>query len=229
MHLPRKVGTCAYCGNVQGITRDHIPPRNLFPKPRSSDLITVPCCEACRDGWSDDDEYFRLHAISARVANNPSAQKICTQIESSLKKAKKKGFANMLLNNFCEVPIHSQGGIYLGHADALRIDEKRISRVMSRIVKGLFYEELGKYLPPTHESRGHICDDGFPDPLLKLLERIDYTGFSAIRTIQGGIFEYTYQALEEDCDTTLWLGSLYEKLSFFGVTRRLTHTPNAES
>lgn len=229
MNLPRKVGTCAYCGSVQGITRDHIPPRNLFPKPRSSDLITVPCCEACRDGWSDDDEYFRLHAISAKVASNPSAKKICTQIESSLQKANKKGYARMLLNNFCEVSIHSQDGIFLGHADALRIDEKRIGRVMSRIVKGLFYKEKWKCLPPTHESKGYIYDDGYPDPLLKLLESIAYTGFAPIKSIQGGIFEYTYQSLEEDCDTTLWLGSLYEKLSFFGATCRHPDIPTAKS
>jgi hypothetical protein len=184
----------------------------------------VPCCEACRKGWSDDDEYFQLYATTAKVANNASAQRICKQIENSLRKPKKKGYANMVINSLCEVPIHTQGGVYLGHADALRIDEGRIRRVMNRIVTGLFYEEMKRFLPPTHESKGYICDDGFPDPLLKLLDSIDYAAFSPIKSIQEGVFEYTYQTFEEDSDSTLWLGSFYEKLSFFGITRKIPYS-----
>jgi hypothetical protein len=57
---PKKSGQCAYCGKKQPVTDDHIPPKNLFPKPRGSNLITVPCCEFCRKGWSENDEYFIL-------------------------------------------------------------------------------------------------------------------------------------------------------------------------
>ena len=51
--------TCTYCGGVAG-SRDHIPPKNLFPKPRTNDLISVPSCVGCNKAFSKDDEYLRF-------------------------------------------------------------------------------------------------------------------------------------------------------------------------
>src|ERR1700730_16699359 len=51
---------CAYCGEWREITRDHVPSRSLFSKPRPSDLITVPSCYPCNNGVSRDDEYFNF-------------------------------------------------------------------------------------------------------------------------------------------------------------------------
>jgi len=42
-----KIGICVYCGKKLPLTKDHIPPKNLYSKPRPSNLITVPCCEKC--------------------------------------------------------------------------------------------------------------------------------------------------------------------------------------
>jgi 5-methylcytosine-specific restriction endonuclease McrA len=55
-----KIGECAYCGDVGIITRDHVPPKGIFPKPRPANLITVPACSKCHSQQtSRDDEYFR--------------------------------------------------------------------------------------------------------------------------------------------------------------------------
>lgn len=51
---------CVYCGRPEGGTDDHIPPENLFGKPRPPDLIKVPACLTCNRSCSKDDEYFRL-------------------------------------------------------------------------------------------------------------------------------------------------------------------------
>lgn len=221
MNSPKSVGECAFCGLEKPITRDHIPPRNLFPKPRSSQLITVPCCEDCRIGWSDDDEYFRLHAISSRSARCASAQKIVHKIEASIGKPAKAGYRRMIQSSICEVPVYSKGGIYLGQSSALRVDDKRVRRVMRRIIKGLFYHERGTCLPSTHEVKGYVCEAEFPDPLLKLLETINYAGFYPIRKIQDDVFEYTFQSLEEDVNSTIWIGWFYENIKFFGATRKI--------
>jgi 5-methylcytosine-specific restriction endonuclease McrA len=56
-----KQKSCAYCHATDDLTDDHIPPQNLFPKPRPSNLnlITVPACRKCNGSASKDDEYFR--------------------------------------------------------------------------------------------------------------------------------------------------------------------------
>ena len=57
---PKNYGECVYCGREAQLTSDHIPPKNLFPKPRPSNLITVPSCKRCNRSASKDDEYLRL-------------------------------------------------------------------------------------------------------------------------------------------------------------------------
>src|SRR5208283_2514674 len=60
MGRSQKIGECLYCGRVRPLTRDDVPPKNLFPKPRPSNLITVPSCQKCNQSFMLDDEYFRL-------------------------------------------------------------------------------------------------------------------------------------------------------------------------
>src|SRR5437016_4846066 len=58
----KAVAICYLCRKRPGTTRDHVPPKNLFPRPRPSSLVTVPCCEKCNNRFSKHDEYFRLFA-----------------------------------------------------------------------------------------------------------------------------------------------------------------------
>ena len=50
---------CYLCGG-EATTRDHIPPKGLFPAPRTANLITVPACSTCNQRASLDDGYLRL-------------------------------------------------------------------------------------------------------------------------------------------------------------------------
>jgi hypothetical protein len=49
---------CAYC-DQPATTRDHVPPKKLFTPPLPGNLITVPACDGCNNGASEDDEVFR--------------------------------------------------------------------------------------------------------------------------------------------------------------------------
>jgi len=62
---------CYLCGSGSEITKDHIPPKNLFPHPRPTDLISVPCCRECNNYLSPIDESFRVFVSS--VAKRSSA------------------------------------------------------------------------------------------------------------------------------------------------------------
>ena len=56
---------CLYCGVPGELTNDHVPPKNLFPKPRPNILVEVRACLACNGGASKDDEYFRQCLVLA--------------------------------------------------------------------------------------------------------------------------------------------------------------------
>lgn len=55
---------CYQCGSTENLTRDHIPPENLFPSPKPSNLITVICCKNCNEKFKLIDESFRVFASS---------------------------------------------------------------------------------------------------------------------------------------------------------------------
>jgi hypothetical protein len=71
---------CAYCGAPSPETRDHIPPRGVFPSPRPGDLITVPSCRPCNQGASARDERF-LAYLSIQVGiDTPVTTRLWDQV-----------------------------------------------------------------------------------------------------------------------------------------------------
>jgi hypothetical protein len=213
----RQVGQCGYCGKEQCLTRDHVPPRNLFPGPRSADLITVPCCEQCRTGWSDDDEYFRTVVVNAdQLYGDNLAAPINDAMLRSLSKARKRRFSQMIIDSICKIPLETDSGIYLGHAPALKFDQDRVNRVSQRIVRGLFFHEKGYPIPLDYEVIGLLKQFGM-EPLLETL-RQQGIKFPTVRVIQSGVFAYTFRATTEDPNTTMWLALFYQKLPFVGFT-----------
>ena len=83
-----------------------MPPKNLFPKPRPADLVTVPCCEECRQSQSFDDEYFtRMITMRHDVAEHSAASQILEKVHRSFDKPQKRGFTQSLLNSVKEVDL----------------------------------------------------------------------------------------------------------------------------
>lgn len=64
-------GICALCGLSGIVTREHVPPKCIFVKPRPQNTITVPVCEKCNHSYHLDDEYFR---VLVSVSPQPNAQ-----------------------------------------------------------------------------------------------------------------------------------------------------------
>lgn len=210
---PKKVGQCAYCGKRCRVTDDHIPPKNLFPKPRSSNLVTVPCCEGCREGWSKDDEYFRAVVLSAeKVSEQSSAKSSIDSLMRSLYRPEQKRFALMLTGSVTEIEVLTKAGIYLRTAPAIKIDTKRIDRVGERIIRGLFFHEKNRPIPKGYKVVAKIYQFGI-NPVAKILEGVQ---FHELRVIQNGIFRYTFQDTDEDSNSGIWFLQLFESLDIVG-------------
>ena len=147
-----KTGTCIYCGEFGVVTDDHTPPKNLFPEPRPSNLITVPACDECHKPWSTEDDYFRLKVGSSHDAkDHPSAKANIPKILRSLERPQARGFAQSHLHDFVQVNIMTDNGIFVEQRTAYDVDMNRIVAVVKRTVRGLFYTETGKRLPDTHD------------------------------------------------------------------------------
>ncbi len=220
MPSPKRIGSCAYCGREAPITKDHIPPQNLFPDPKPSNLITVPCCEECRSGWSDDDEYFRLAVVSASNQYDGShAEKVNETVLRSLRKPNKGGFARLVRESLMEIDVRTEAGIYLGTAGGLAINKKRFDQVAERIIRGLFWHEKRYPVPTGYEVTNRFSQFG----LGPVLDALGNVRFASWRNIGNGVFLYTFAPTDEDPDSMVWLSVFYQRLPFAGFTVKPKH------
>lgn len=220
----RRVGECVYCGELGPVSRDHIPPSNLFAQPRPSNLITVPACDRCNSAASLDDEYFRL-AITAGIdpARFPDESALSLEAIHKLSAPQKRGLAKTMLSNFSKRPLLTPAGLYLGEIGALNIEASRIQRVVSRVVRGLYFHHLGKRLLSTHTISvlSDWLSPDFPDKdlLADVQAILEWISLGESREIGCGIFSYRYRMLEEDAGESIWWLCFYDHRRFLCSTQ----------
>src|SRR5438445_6283846 len=148
----RKMGQCVYCGKVRLLTDDHIPPQNLFPKPRPGSLIRVPSCEPCNGGASKDDEYFRLFiTVREDAKGHPDRDAVLPVVLRSLNRPEARGFAKAFWKNTRYAERMSPSGLFLSSGRVYEAEGRRMDRVAVRIVKGLVFHETHKRVPDDHK------------------------------------------------------------------------------
>jgi len=153
------LNTCAYCGSMTYCTPDHIPPKNLFPKPWKG-LVTVPACNTCHSNTSRDDEYFRLKILMREnVLSNPGAKKQWKIALRSLTKTEAVGLRKRVVSDIMLVEFKTQSGLYLGTRPGYNVDMDRIHNVLRRIVRGLYFKETKKTLGLNTPISLYMDDD----------------------------------------------------------------------
>jgi len=220
-------GECVYCGRVGAMTRDHIPPQNLFPSPRPTNLITVPSCQECNKGFDLDDEYFRL-AVTTGIDKEAFQRESNLSVEAikKLKEPSKINFARRMLASFSKKPVYTPSGLYLGQAGVLEIAPARVVSTVRRIIRGLFFHCSGRRLPTSVSVWVWSlwfgqANDPDPELMAALAEIFEALCKQAIHGVGEGAFRYSYLMDSEDrCGSAWWL-SFYRHRNFVGGTLTL--------
>jgi hypothetical protein len=204
MTTKAKLGECAYCGDYRDLTKDHVPPRSLFGKPRPA-LITVPCCNRCNKGFQQDDEYFLL-MIKAGIDKKRFPNELADSIRAinSLARPESRGLAMSFLQ-------HYERGQARHH-----VDLKRIEKVLHRIVRGLFYHHINVRLLESVPFQFVSISDS-PSKAAAFSSVIAGLD-SRPTTIGNGVFRY---AFEQELPFTLsmaWLFTFYDHRKFLCLT-----------
>jgi hypothetical protein len=230
MSARNKHQTCIYCRKVKKTTRDHVPPKLLLDKPFPSNLPTVPACRDCNQSFMKDDEYTRLLALDVRATNNTAAQSNLSAIVRSLQRPNAEGFVEYLANQSSDSTILGADGAPMGRVT--EVNKRRVDATGSRIVRGLYFIELGRPLP-----EGAVlnvgCKDGLTpaDPDMQTIARMmkqmpDHrhrafgTAFSYMAGVGGGV-SYWLMLLY---DYFFWLATVDER----NASERETFAPAQE-
>ena len=193
---------CAYCERP-ATTRDHVPPKQLFTPPLPDNLITVPACENCNHGASDDDEMFRnelsIMAGSFRQSDN-AAERLQPTMRGILRN---KTMLTRTVLGATPVERYSTGGIYLGQGVAVPIVPGVQQRVVTRIVRGLYWHHFRNSL------RADIPVQVFMDKRKPLYEHVLSSLRQQLTTLRlignGDTFQYRYARPTDDPTFSVWL------------------------
>jgi hypothetical protein len=194
---------CAYCGETRGLTKDHVPPRGVFPKPRSADLITVPCCGRCNQGFSRTDLLFRTY-LSAQIGitDGAAAELWQQMVESGL--ACDATVARELLGRMSSLLVTDAAGCLREIRTKLLWDSTVHDDTVSRIVRGLYFHHRKTRLPPAADLqvRWHGAKKPpLPEPQLPW----------EFRTVANGQFSYFFVAPPQTAPNSAWALCFHDK------------------
>lgn len=197
---------CIYCGNKPGITRDHVPPKNLFPKPKPLNMLTVPCCKDCQARFKKDEDVFMAWITFGPAGESPAGIQLW---EQKLKRTynKDSGVKKIIRKSFKQVSLETPGGIYMGKGLAVAINPERKNNVLKKIVRGLFWAEYKERLPEDILIEIYGIH-GKGESINKLISVTNEA-----KNSWEGIFEYRH-ARAQGCFESYWIMSFFRRNYF---------------
>jgi len=203
---------CAYCGINIADTKDHVPPKCIFPKPRPHNLITVPSCKDCNAGASKDEEYF----LSAMMMSDAGITEAGRKHWEKLRKvfARNRGGFHSIRPNLKRVSVYTPSGLYGGESISFKYDDERFREVVTKIAKGLYYFEYETRLPDTAKIMYSFLNTSSKRQIARKYLPETKNGKRAWR----GKFEYRHNKLAARNEGSIWLFMFYGVLEFWVVT-----------
>jgi hypothetical protein len=148
-------GICALCGNEDYLTREHVPPKNLFLKPRPKNTITVWTCKSCNASITQDEEYFRIYISAGASPDSECGHLWKEKVEKStfsrspaLRKKLSDGMDIIRQHHKLE-PLKDFDDNTVPDElipNVLPLDADRICRVIEKIIRCLYFKHFKSIL-----------------------------------------------------------------------------------
>jgi len=200
---------CALCGKNAATTKDHIPPQGIYPKPRENDINfnTVPACSDCNNGSAVEDEEFKvlMGFSTGEFHENPDV--VIDWIARTVGKNQK--IANQIFSTKQNVHAYLRGPI-LEPAVAVTFDGEKYSKVISRIIRGLYWLQKGHALgrnPKITVFPTHSIKPDFARSMKSLMDCLD------AHPLNKETFVYKVQFYEDGA--SIWGIQFFKKHTVF--------------
>ncbi|WP_370979474.1 HNH endonuclease [Agaribacterium sp. ZY112] len=146
---------CAICGVRLGCTRDHVPPKGIFVKPRPSNLITVPACKECNNDASGLDEKFLVY-LGCHVSfyGEQGGKLFDDRVLRTLGHNKK--LKKTILEGMEKIKLVNSEGMSLGPAYRGQWDSKAHDKIIERTIRGLYFHHFNEILGFESEVKVHF-------------------------------------------------------------------------
>ena len=152
---------CAICGARRATTRDHIPPKGIFPKPRPNDLITVPACAACNNSTSSLDESFKVF-VGFAAGHGPDGEVLFRE-QTVRTLDHNRRLKRSIARTLRDVWVKTPEGIALGKRPAVLLDSNAHDSIVEKTIRGLHFHHsgtvLGDHVDITVNWHYHLTDE----------------------------------------------------------------------
>lgn len=209
---------CYMC-NVEGNTREHVPPQSFFPEGHRNNLIVVPSCSAHNHDNSTDVEYTRTIVVTSLGTNSKARQFFPEQPLRALQRNDKSLQNRTFANRF---PIRIQNEEYPEGEETtfFKIEKDRVNSIFQAMAYGLYFHDTGNrfdgiwmvflrniYMKETLDTGVATDHDR---ALFQVCQAFEIFPFSQMKTSNPEIF--TYYSFQDDTHT------LYKLVFFEGFT-----------
>lgn len=205
---------CAICGVNEATTRDHIPPRCIFPTPRPNNLVTVPACPGCNNGASDLDDLFKVYLSFQAAESNDLARELLLERTTRTLEHNQR-LLNQLREDLTEIEVPGEDGIPRSATGVLWCSEAH-DAVIERVLRGLYYVHSGEIPIPTDAEVKVQWLNGVPGELAHILPMLTTV------TIEEDQFTYKYIIAEDDPRYSTWVFDFYGAHWASGYTQPAT-------
>ncbi len=196
---------CYNCGKPAD-SKDHLPPKAFFPKPAPLDLITMPCCTDCNNGFSQLDEKFRIFVASEEQRSS-----------AGLSILENKVFSPNSIGGrpFIEIAATLRDVVAIDGGrrvlkPILSMPKAEAERFLFRLTRGL----VAKFYPEIHHKNAkfhmeYLSNPKKQNPAVKLA--VQAAPFMERREVGDGVFEFRRVAQGR---TSIWIYCFYQGASF---------------
>jgi hypothetical protein len=203
---------CAYCGQVDPETVDHVVPRALYPASKKASpvqRVTVPACAECNNGWSGDEAHFRNVLLLAGEPT-PAVSELWTgKTRRSFGHVDGRRRLNDLVGQL--VPVETPEGarhmIYPGR-------DPRVVRIVRKVIRGLCHH---------HGLLSPVSDRQVWADVQQFLVPPEFETAMTTGHAEEDILQYRYCVLDEDELHSCWVLCFFGRTPFFGIVYRSEH------
>lgn len=188
------------CSRHKAIDSDHVPPKNIFLRPRPNNLVTVPACQNCNNNTSQIDEEFRAY-LSLRVGiQSQESYDYWTKAALPTIQTNKR-LKRQIIGSTKQVDFYSLHGSYVGKAHLALWEAEKHDLIIEKTVKGLYWEHYNEILGSEIK-----LDIGWLIGLNDEIKRI-ISQFHMKRI--GDAFTYAYHRANDEPLVSAWLLEFY--------------------
>jgi hypothetical protein len=207
---------CIYCGKRNGDTDDHVPPRSIFPRPRPGNLVTVPACRECNEGFSDSDDLFALFVCLQAGMEGPRQLALHAKVKRGVQKNQR--FQRLIRAASPDIPLLGRDGSIAELVRLIPWDSRFVKSSIERIVVGLAFHHYGV----------RVCESGFVEVYLpqrhvmkapQILDVLQHCLWSRIG--HEDEFIYRHGTAEDSLLTSVWELTIYRTLTVVAVVMPL--------